>query len=69
MIAPRLHNLPSDLDVLRGAKAIAGYLNTTPKRVYALKAKGQLPPHFMEGATICARRSTLLAWVQRQESQ
>ncbi|WP_299692743.1 hypothetical protein [uncultured Tateyamaria sp.] len=66
MIPPRLHILPESLDVLRGAKAIAGFLNTTPSRVYRLHRAKQLPL-FTEGATLCGRKTTLTAWIERQE--
>ncbi len=58
--------MPASVDVLRGAGAIAAFMSTTPKRVYALKAQ-QAFPFFMEGATICARKTTLMAWVEMQE--
>ena len=66
MIPPRLHDMPASLDVLRGAKAIAVFIDSTPQRVYALNAQRQLPL-YREGATICGRKSTLTAWIERQE--
>jgi hypothetical protein len=68
MIAPCLHNLPKGLDVMRGASAIAEFLNTTPSRIYRLHNSKALPT-YTEGATICARKSTLTAWIERQEAQ
>jgi hypothetical protein len=68
VIAPRLHNLPTGLDVMRGAPSIAAFLNTTPSRVYRLHNAHALPT-YTEGATICARKSTLLAWIERQEAK
>ena len=68
MIAPRLHHMPASLDVLRGAKAIAAFLDTSPARIYKLHRAGQITT-FMEGATVCARKTTLIAWIEQQESQ
>jgi hypothetical protein len=68
MIAPRAHNVPARLDVLRGAKAIAVFMETTEKRIYALHGQ-RLLPLYVEGSTICARKSTLVAWIERQEAQ
>ncbi len=68
MIAPRLHQMPASLDVLRGARDIAAFLNTSPARVYKLHRAGQIRT-FTEGATICARKSTLIAWIEQQENQ
>ncbi|MEM9870263.1 MAG: hypothetical protein AAF822_03335 [Pseudomonadota bacterium] len=66
MIPPRLHIMPESLDVLRGAKAIAGFLNTSPGRVYRLHRQ-RLIPLYTEGATLCGRKTTLMAWIERQE--
>ncbi|KQR77599.1 helix-turn-helix transcriptional regulator [Rhizobium sp. Leaf341] len=57
-------NLATDL--LRGADAIAAYLGFPRRAVYHLVAKGEMPS-FRIGETICARRSTLLAWISEQE--
>lgn len=35
--------MPASLDVLRGASVIAAIMDTTPKRIYTLKAQGQFP--------------------------
>jgi hypothetical protein len=56
-------------DVLTGADEIARFLfGDTAKRraVYHLASKDGLPT-FRLGNTICARRSTLLAWIEAQE--
>jgi hypothetical protein len=58
--------MPASLDILRGAKAVADFMNTTPRRVYALHREGQIPT-FMEGATICARKTSLIGWIKKQE--
>lgn len=57
-------------DMLRGADAIAEFLLGDPKKrrqVYHLAEKGNLPV-FRLGQTLCARRSTLLAWIAEQEA-
>lgn len=56
-------------DLLHGADQIAGFLFGDPKKrskVYHLVEDGHLPT-FKVGKTICARRSTLLAWIESQE--
>ncbi|MBB6013509.1 excisionase family DNA binding protein [Aquamicrobium lusatiense] len=55
-------------DLLRGAEAIADYLGFPRRAVYHSVAKGHLP-HFKIGETICARRSTLTAWIAQQEKK
>lgn len=57
-------NLAADL--LRGADAIATYLGFPRRAVYHAVSKGHLP-HFKIGETICARKSTLNAWIGEQE--
>ncbi|WP_299596604.1 hypothetical protein [uncultured Tateyamaria sp.] len=59
--------MPASLDVLRGAKEIADFLNTTPARIYRLHRERRIRT-FMEGATICARKATLMADIERQEA-
>jgi hypothetical protein len=62
---------PSPPDVLKGAREIANFLFGTPSRrreVYYLTEKSSLPV-FKLGAMICARRSTLEAWIASQEQQ
>lgn len=56
-------------DLLKGADAIAEFVFGDPKerrRVYHLKDRGHLPV-FQIGATVCARKTTLLAWIEAQE--
>jgi excisionase family DNA binding protein len=45
-------------DILRGASAIADYLNESERCVYHWTAKGYIPT-FKIGALICARKSEL----------
>ncbi len=59
------------LDVLKGAAAIAEFLFGTKRRrreVYYLVERNGLP-HFKMGTMICARTSTIMAWIADQESQ
>jgi hypothetical protein len=46
-------------DMLRGAKGIASFLGITPRKVYYLVGRQELPV-FRLGNQLCARRSTLL---------
>ena len=58
-------------DLMRGAEAIAEFMFGDPRRrrqVYHLVHRGELPV-FRLGATLCARRSTLIAWIEAQEGQ
>lgn len=62
---------PSPLsgDIVRGADGIAAELFGDPKqrrRVYYLAEKHGLPV-FRLGSILCARRSTLAAWIAAQE--
>lgn len=61
-------------DLIRGAEAIAKFLfGDDPggrRRVYHLTSDakaGDKLPVFRMGATLCARRSTLLAWIAERE--
>jgi excisionase family DNA binding protein len=54
-------------DLLRGADAIANYLGFPRRAVYHAVSKGHLPS-FRVGDTVCARKSTLTAWIAEQES-
>ena len=60
-------------DLLRGADAIAEFLFGDPgqrRRVYYLVGEARVRlPHFKLGAMICARRSTLLRWIEDRENQ
>lgn len=56
-------------DILRGADQIALFMfgtTTLRRQVYHLADKGKIP-HFRLGAIICARKSTLLQWIENQE--
>jgi hypothetical protein len=56
-------------DILKGADAIAEFMFGDPaerRRIYRLKDKHGLPV-FHLGAIVCARRSTLVAWITEQE--
>ena len=58
-------------DLLQGAEEIARYLYGDPterRKVYHLAEASRIPV-FRLGATLCARKSTLLAWIERQESR
>jgi hypothetical protein len=60
-------NLANDL--LRGADKIADFLFGNPaerRKVYHLAEKSRLPV-FRLGSLLCARRSTLTAWIAEQE--
>ncbi|MEO4000334.1 DNA-binding protein [Mesorhizobium sp. CAU 1732] len=54
------------VDILRGADAIAAHLGFPRRAVYHAVSKGNLP-HFRIGETVCARKSTLSAWISEQE--
>ncbi|MCW5706776.1 DNA-binding protein [Shinella sp.] len=53
-------------DLLRGADAIAAFLGFPRRAIYHAVAKGHLPS-FRVGDTVCARKSTLTAWIVEQE--
>ena len=58
-------------DLLHGADQIAEFLYGDEKerrKVYHLVEKSCLP-HFRLGATLCARKSTLLQWIAAQEAR
>ena len=59
------YSLASDL--LKGAKAIAAFCGLTTRQVYWL-AEGNDLPVFRMGAALCARKSKLIEWVERQEA-
>ena len=56
----------SEGDLLLGANAIAKFLGITRRQVYRLVYDGVIPT-FKAGGTVAARRSTLTAWMDRQE--
>jgi hypothetical protein len=63
------HNTPLADDILEGADRIALFLFGDPKqrrRVYWLAEKQSLPV-FRLGQSLCARKSTLRQFIERQE--
>ena len=64
---PRSFDLADDL--LRGAEAIAEFLyghRRHRRKIYHLAQTKRLPV-FHLGSTLCARQSTLIAWIEDQE--
>jgi excisionase family DNA binding protein len=61
-------NIPIAHDMLRGADKIAEYLGMERRQIYHLSEKTRLPV-FKIGATLCARKSTLMAWIVAQEQR
>lgn len=64
--------LPLADDLMTGAEAIAKFMfgdatDTNRRRVYHAADKLGLPT-FRIGATLCARRTTILKWIAKQES-
>jgi hypothetical protein len=64
--------IPASLagDILYSAYGIAMFLYGDAKlrrKVYNLIETGRLP-HFRLGATVCARKSVLVAWIAEQEA-
>ena len=63
--------MPNDLDtadILWRVKPIAAFLGLSEKAAQHRIDKGEVPT-FRMGGTICARRSTLLAWIAAQEAR
>ena len=56
----------NNLDLLSGAEAIATFMGVKPRRIYHLAEKQSLPV-FRIGSTLCARRSTLIRWIEDME--
>ena len=58
-------------DLLRGADEIAQFVFGSKRhrrKVYYLTNDARTRmPHFRIGSVLCARKSTLLAWIERQE--
>lgn len=54
-------------DLLYGVPAIAKHLNLGDQQVYHLAAIGRLPT-FKIGRRICARKSSLDAWLTKMEA-
>ena len=61
-------NQPIAADILRGADEIAAFLGLDRRAIYHAASRAKLPT-FRVGAIICARRSTLLAWIAEQEKR
>jgi excisionase family DNA binding protein len=61
-------NNPLAADILRGAAAIADHLGFPRRTIYHLTANGTLPT-FRMGDIVCARKSTLTAWIASQEAR
>jgi len=55
-------------DMLNGARPIAEFIGTNERRVYHLAETKQIPV-FRLGGRLTARKSTLRAWIERQEAQ
>lgn len=58
---------PLASDILRGADAIAEFLGSERRKVYHLVETSRLPV-FRIGSIICARKSTLIKWIEEQEA-
>lgn len=54
-------------DLLKGADAIADFLGMDRRQVYFAVSKNRLPT-FRIGAGVFARKSTLIAWISKQEA-
>lgn len=65
MIQAANNNLADD--VLKGADAIADFLGEDRRAVFYAISKGKIP-HYRIGQNIRARKTTLLAWLARQEA-
>lgn len=57
-----------DGDLLYGVPAIAVFLNVRPRQAYHLIERARLPAFRLAGK-VCARRSTLSAWLAECEQQ
>lgn len=55
-----------ELDLLTGADKIAAFIGVKPRRIYHLAETKRLPV-FRLGTTLCARRSTLMKWIEEME--
>ena len=53
-------------ELLYGVRSIAEYLGVTERRALYLAEKRAFP-FWKEGRTICARRSTIKAWLDERE--
>ena len=59
-------NRSAAADMLYGTRAIADHLGIRPRQALHMVETGRLP-HFRVGKIICARRSTLMAWLAKVE--
>jgi len=57
-----------ETDILMSHKAIARFLGWKPRQVTWHDEQGNLPT-FRIGRTVCARKSTLLQWIEDQEKE
>jgi len=55
-----------ELELLTGADEIAAFIGVKPRRIYHLAETKRLPV-FRLGATLCARKSTLVKWIESLE--
>lgn len=58
-------------DLLEGAEAISEFMygdRSKKRKVYHLAQTSDIPV-FRFGATLCARRSKIIAWIERQETE
>lgn len=53
-------------DILRGAEEISRYLGFPRRSIYHAASRGNIPV-FRLGDIVCARKSTLTAWIAEQE--
>lgn len=58
----------ADAEILYGVPAIARAIGLKTTQVYHLKSHGGLPT-FKVGKTVCARRSTLVAWFNEKSRE
>ena len=58
----------NDRDILRGAASIGDFLEIGERDIRRMYDKGQLPG-WKIGRVLLARRSTLIAWTERQRAQ
>jgi len=59
------------LDLLRGARAIAGFMygdEDKTRQIYHLAETSRFPC-FKLGGVLCARRSTIVQWIETQEQR
>lgn len=54
-------------DLLMGAQAIADFMGFDRRQVYHMAANEQIPVFRLWRDGICARKSTILAWIEKQE--